>query len=65
MEGILLSLRSVLCLTSVLVYLNLLRIFTVTFMFVYHFLRILRLRAVHLRSPFCWGLVPHDRVIGA
>jgi len=33
--------------------------------FVYHFLHILRLRVVQLRSPFCWDLVPHDRVIGA
>jgi len=45
--------------------LNLLRIFTATFMFVSHFSHILRLKAVQLRSPFCWDLVPCDRVIGA
>jgi len=64
MEGILFSPLSVLCLMSILVYSNFLRIFNVTSMFVYHFLHILRLRAVQLRSLFCWDLVPHDRVIG-
>lgn len=65
MEGILFSPLSVLCLTSVLVYLNFLRIFNVTSMFVFHFLHILRPRVVQLRSPFFWDLVPHGRMIGA